>query len=154
VEGIAVSADPFNTVAFALEQRGKVRYFGADQLRAACPCCGGRSTHTLSAKRGDNGGVLVKCFKSECDIEAIARALGLEMADLFPQRMDGHASPKPRRIGLLPPMQALELIASEAWLIAVAGENLASGHALAEADLVRIRAASARIQNIVKEAHV
>ncbi len=148
-----MTADPFNTFASALEMRGKVRYFGTDQLRAACPCCGGRSTNTLSAKRGDNGGVLVKCFKSECDIEAIARSLDLEMSDLFPPRLDGHTTPKPRRIGLLPPMQALDLIASEAWLIAVAGENLAAGHALAEADLTRIRAASARIQNIVKEAH-
>jgi len=148
-----MSADPFSTFASALEMRGKVRYFGADQLRAACPVCGGRSINTLFAKRGDNGGVVVKCFKSECGFDAIARSLGLEVSDMFPPKLDGHARPAPRRVGLLPPMQALDLIASEAWLIAIAGENLAAGHALAETDLVRIRAASARIQNIVKEAH-
>ncbi len=145
--------DPFNAVASALEQRGKVRYYGSDQLRTTCPCCGGRSTSALSAKRGANGGVLIKCFKSECDIELIARALGLEMTDLFPPRLDGYATARPRRIGLLPIVQALDLIASEAWLIAVAGENLAAGHSLAEADLIRLRAASARIQRILKEAY-
>jgi len=144
--------DPFHTLASALEQRGRVRFFGSNQLRAACPACGGSNTNTFSAKPGDTGAVLVKCWKSDCTPEQIAHALGLEIADLFPPReRDGKTSSPPRRVGMLPPMQALELIAAETFLILVASENLANGYTLSDADRERLRAAAARIQYLTDE---
>lgn len=145
-------SDPFSTVASALEQRGKVRYFGSAQLRAACPCCGERNTNTFSAKAGDTGVVLVKCWKSDCTPAQIAQALGLEVADLFPEREDGKPASKPRRVGLMPAMQALELLHDEAWLVMVAAENLANGYSLTDADRARLRDAAGTIKYIVDEA--
>ncbi len=147
-------SDPFHTVASALEQRGKVRYFGSGQLRAACPCCGERNTSTFSAKVGDTGAVLVKCWKSDCTPAQIAQALGLEVTDLFPprEREAGKPASAPRRVGMLPPMQALELIASESFLVMVAAENLSNGHALTDTDRQRLREAAARIQYLSDEA--
>jgi hypothetical protein len=147
-------SDPFNTVASALEQRGKVRYFGSGQLRAACPVCGERNTNTFSAKAGDTGAVLVKCWKSDCTPAQIASALGLEITDLFPprEREAGKPASAPRRVGMLPPMQALELIASEAFLVMVAAENLSNGHALTDTDRERLREAAGRIQYLSDEA--
>ena len=63
--------------------------------RTACPACGGRSQSTLSVGEGDTGAVLLKCFKSGCDPHTIATALGLDIADLFPQRPD--SAPLKRR---------------------------------------------------------
>lgn len=149
-----MSADPFHLVASSLEQRGKVRYFGSSQLRAACPVCGERNTSTLSVKVGHTGAVLLTCWKSDCSPEQIASSIGLAMSDLFPQDA---ASDKPRtaprRVGMLPPIQALELIASEAFLVMVAAENLANGHALTDTDRQRLRDAAARIQYLTDEAH-
>lgn len=148
-------SDPFNTVASALEQRGKVRYFGSGQLRAACPVCGERNTNTFSAKAGDTGAALVKCWKSDCTPAQIAQALGLEVTDLFPprEREAGKPASAPRRVGMLPPMQALELIASEAFLVMVAAENLSNGHTLTDTDRERLREAAGRIQYLSDEAH-
>ncbi|MFM2345884.1 MAG: hypothetical protein RL654_637 [Pseudomonadota bacterium] len=144
---------PFHTVASALEQRGRVRFFGSNQLRAACPVCGGRNTNTFSAKAGETGAVLVKCWKSDCTPEQVARALGLEIADLFPprEREPGKPASAPRRVGMLPPMQALELIAAETFLVLVAAENLANGFTLTDTDRERLRAAAARIQYLTDE---
>ena len=146
-------SDPFNTVASALEQRGRVRYFGSGQLRAACPVCGERSTSTFSAKAGDTGAVLVKCWKSDCTPAQIASALGLEVTDLFPprEREAGKPASAPRRVGMLPPMQALELIAAESFLVMVAAENLSNGHALTDTDRERLREAAARIRYLTDE---
>ena len=146
-------SDPFELVESHLSHRGKVRLHGRDHLRAACPACGGKSTNTLSVRRGDNGTVLLKCFKSGCEVETIAHALGLDLSDLFPERDDARPVNKPRRIGLMLPMQAIELIANEAWLTAVAAENLANGYTLTDVDLARLRDASARIQGVYKELH-
>lgn len=146
-------SDPFELVESHLSHRGKVRLHGRDHLRAACPVCGGKSTNTLSVRRGDHGAVLLRCFKSGCEVETIAQALGLELSDLFPERDDARPVNKPRRIGLMLPMQAIELIANEAWLTAVAAENLANGYTLTDVDLARLRDASARIQGVYRELH-
>ena len=146
-------SNPFHIVASALEQRGRVRFFGSNQLRAACPVCGQRNTDTFSAKAGDTGAVLVKCWKSDCTPAQIADALGLEVTDLFPprEREAGKPARASRRVGMLPPMQALELIASEAFLVMVAAENLANGHSLTDTDRQRLRDAAARIQYLTDE---
>lgn len=146
--------DPFHIISAALEQRGKVRYFGSNQLRAACPICGGRNTGTLSAKAGQTGAALVKCWKAGCGPDEIAAALGLELSDLFPPREHEPDKPvrAPRRIGLLTPLQALELVEAETLLVLVAAENLANGYTLTDTDRERLRAAAGRIQHIADEA--
>lgn len=144
--------DPFHTFATRAEAHGKVRYSGRDQLRMACPVCGGKNTNTLSAKRGDHGGVLLCCFKSGCEVQAIAHALGLELADLFPPRQaQSNGAPPTKRRGLLPPSQALELIDHEAQLVTVAALNTAHGVPLSEADLARLVQAANRITYLMSE---
>lgn len=46
---------------------------------------------------------------------------------------------------------ALELIASETFLVMVAAENLANGHSLTDTDRQRLRDAAARIQYLTDE---
>lgn len=145
--------DPFELLASRLEARGKVRHFAANQLRSACPACGGKNTSTLSVKRGDSGAVLVKCWKSACSPDAIAEAVGLELAELFPPRSDYAQGgvPPARRRGLLPAVQALELIDHEASVVAVSAMNLAQGLALSDAARERLLQAARRINYLMSE---
>lgn len=148
-------SDPFELLASRLEVRGKVRHFAANQLRSACPACGGKNTSTLSVKRGDSGAVLVKCWKSACSPDTIAEALGLELADLFPPRSayaQGGAPPARRR-SLLPAVQALELINHETNLVAVSALNLAHGLALSDAARERLLQAASRINYLMSEVY-
>ena len=67
------------------------------QWLAKCPAHADRSP-SLSICEGRNGGTLVRCFAG-CELAAIARALGLNMSDFFPERSDNWRSaqvrPKP-----------------------------------------------------------
>jgi hypothetical protein len=58
-----------------------------DGWRARCPAHDGKSDTSLSIAQGDDGRALLKCF-SGCPHKAIAAALGLSEADLFPPRAD------------------------------------------------------------------
>ena len=53
----------------------------------ACPAHDDRSP-SLSIAAGDDGRVLVHCHAG-CSAEAVVQAIGLEMADLFPDRGKG-----------------------------------------------------------------
>jgi hypothetical protein len=54
------------------------------QYEAICPAHEDRKA-SLSVKEGDDGKILVKCFAG-CETEDVVAALGLRMADLFPDR--------------------------------------------------------------------
>lgn len=71
--------DPFEHVTALLEARGFRR-----GERYVCPAHDDRHP-SLSIGHGDNDCVLLHCFAG-CDIGAIARALGLDVRDLFPTR--------------------------------------------------------------------
>ena len=115
---------------------------GRDRWRTWCRICSG-NTSALSIGVGKNGGVVMRCFKSECSVESIVASIGLSVSDLFPERLTGSAPM--RRRGLLTATQALDLLTFEASLIRLAGQNLASGHALTEADRERLNTAAARV---------
>jgi hypothetical protein len=123
---------------------------GRDRWRSACPACGGRNKSALSVGVGNDDAVLLRCWKG-CEVEAIAGALGLELADLFPPRQTGHCAPRPRRIGMLSPLQCLDVIEFECSLVWTAAHNLANGHGLTPDDLTRLSIAADRITGLVRE---
>lgn len=86
---------PLENVLARLE-RVKPRPNGKGYM-AACPTAAhprGDRNASLAVDEGNNGGVIFYCFSHQCSAEAIAAALGLELTDLFPPRLDAH-SPKP-----------------------------------------------------------
>ena len=115
---------------------------GPGRWRTWCRICGGNDT-ALSIGVGKNGGVLMRCFKSECSIEAIVAALGLSVSDLFPDSTAGTAPM--RRRGLLSATQAQNLLHDEAQLIALAGSNIAHGIELSDTDRDRVLQAAGRV---------
>ena len=115
---------------------------GRDRWRTWCRICSGNNS-ALSVGVGKNGGVVMRCFKSECSVESIVASIGLSVSDLFPERLTGSAPMRKR--GLLTAGQALDLLTFEASLVRLAAQNLAGGHALTEADRERLNTAAARV---------
>ncbi len=116
---------------------------GQNRWRCACPVCGNRNRSTLSIGVRDDGAVLLKCFKSYCDVEAICGALGITVTDLFPPR-ESYGKPLAKR-NLISHRQAFELVDDEVQLIAICGANVGHGVVLTDADLKRCLQAAARI---------
>ena len=67
-----------------------------DGFRARCPAHRGVSATSLSVKEGDDGRALVKCF-ANCGLGDIVRALGLNVADLYPHNGQNGSSLGPAK---------------------------------------------------------
>lgn len=140
---------PIDTVLARAESFG-LKQHGSTRWRCACPVCGGGNRSTLSIGSTDAGAVLLKCFKSECDVEAIAQGFGLDIADLFPPRQAHGAAPQRRR--LLSAGQALELLDEEATFLAVLASGMARGQEVTAQDRDRAHRAAGRINYLRNEA--
>ncbi len=79
--------DPLRTLWDALEARGCRPKGKAHDFRARCPAHNGENRDALHVAIGADGRAVVWCFAHQCEAEAITAALGLSVADLFP---DGH----------------------------------------------------------------
>ena len=121
---------------------------GRDRWRTWCRICSGNNS-ALSVGVGKNGGVVMRCFKSECSVESIVASIGLNVSDLFPERLTGSAPMRKR--GLLTAGQALDVVAFECSLVRLAASNLAGGHVLTPGDLERLSIAAERIGAVAVE---
>ena len=115
--------------------------------RTRCPAHGGKSA-SVAITEGDNGTVLVHCFAG-CTVHDVLAAVGMELADLFPERIKD-ASPEARRASREAFKRsgwtaALGVLARESTVIEVAAHDLATGKALSAADHNRLLAACDRI---------
>jgi hypothetical protein len=90
-----MSADPVRLVWDALEARDCRPHGRAFDFRARCPAHGGDNRSSLHVGVGADGRAVLWCFAHQCTVEAIVDALGIAVADLFP---DGH-----QRAHRLPP---------------------------------------------------
>jgi hypothetical protein len=149
VQAYVSRGDDVSAIYAVLARLPDARSTGRDRWRCACPVCGERNRSTLSIGVGDNGAVLLKCWKSGCDVEQIANTLGLDIGDLFPGR-DASAPPLKRR-GMLSAQQALEILRSEALFVAAAGSNVAQGVILSGDDIARCWRAAGRIAALCDE---
>ena len=69
---------------------------GPASWRAKCPACNHpRDTGALAVSEGSDGTILLHCFRCN-DTAAILKALGLTVADLFPERIKPQ-TPEERR---------------------------------------------------------
>jgi len=82
-----MSGDPLRLLWDALEAHGCEPRGPEHELRARCPAHDGDNASALSVAIGADGRALVHCHAYGCEADAIAAALGLQVADLFP---DGH----------------------------------------------------------------
>ena len=87
-----MQTDPLAALVASLEQGGfDPRETGPDSWESRCPAHRG-SRKNLSISRGDDGRCLIHCHHSPgCSPDSIMGALGLSLADLFPE-----TNPAPR----------------------------------------------------------
>lgn len=128
----------------------KLRQNGRDRWRACCPGHGGSNPSALSIGVGDEGQVLLRCWQG-CEVSQIVAAMGLELSDLFPPRLDHHRGALIARRRLLPASQALELLGQEMTLAVVCASDLAAGKPLDEPTRERLLHSAARVGMLLEE---
>lgn len=116
--------------------------------RARCPSCGGSSRKVAIAER--EGKVLLHCFGG-CQSIDVLNAVGLSWADVMPPR-HWPESPEERRrarqaIRETGWASALETLAMEAAITAIAANKMLRGEALDWDDYCRLAKAEQRIGN-------
>ena len=121
-----------------------------DGWRADCPDGHAKSRGSLSITQADDGRVLLHCFACS-DVHGILSAVGLELADLFPERIKD-PSPEARqrareafkRNGWA---AALRVLAREATVVVAAAGMLRQGDKLTADDDARLTLAVQRIDD-------
>jgi hypothetical protein len=125
-----------------------VRSTGNGKWLACCSSHDDRSP-SLSIKLGNNGGILLYCFAG-CSVDAILAAIGLTMADLFPDPparpqyhdIDGYDRYAARKA--IPRFSRYEMfpkLVFESTILAVTIGDLLNGHSLDDAALIRVQQA-------------
>lgn len=119
--------------------------------RAKCPAHEGKSTASLSIAQGDDGRILMHCFGG-CDVLTILNVCGLEMGDLFPQRIT-HDTPLAERRKLRELARqsqwkaAVPSLLTEGIVIQLAAVKVSKGEPLSAADDARLMLAIERIES-------
>ena len=131
-----------NPIENTLSRLDKPRQRQPGQWSARCPAHADKGP-SLSVRESTDGSVLIHCFAG-CGAAEIVAAMGLELHDLFPPRDKRTGTPK-KIANLLTAGQALELLHTEATLIAIALTNFFQCTAVAETDMTRLRQAAGRI---------
>jgi hypothetical protein len=122
--------------------------------RARCPSHGSDKNRSLAIAVADDGKILLNCFAG-CTALEVVQAVGLELADLFPDRITHNATPEQRRELRQFAKQAqwaaaLDVLAFEARIVAVAVDQIAQGEPLNDEDRARLGLACRRIDNARK----
>ncbi|MHB1199171.1 MAG: hypothetical protein ACYCZ6_06350 [Polaromonas sp.] len=124
-----------------------VRQRQLGQWSSKCPAHADKGP-SLSVRESTDGSVLIHCFAG-CSAAEIVGSMGLEMTDLFPPRDKPASTPK-KIANLLTAGQALELLADEAGLVAIAIANYFHEVALSQKDIDRLMTAAGRI-NLLRD---
>jgi hypothetical protein len=114
---------------------------------AKCPAHADRSP-SLSVKELPDGRILMHCFGG-CGTDAVLGALGLQMGDLFPERL----GEMPQRRGDFTAMDALRALAFESSVVAICAADLAEGKQLSDTDAHRAAVACGRITEALEFVH-
>lgn len=136
--------------ALLISRLQHVRRTGPASWRADCPNRHQHARGSLAITEAEDGLVLMTCFACH-DTPAILATLGLELADLYPERTKD-ATPDGRRRAREVFRQsswaaALRVLVREATVVLVAAGMLRDGHPLAPDDNARLTAAIQRIED-------
>jgi hypothetical protein len=112
-------------MALIIELLAGVRQTGPRSWVAKCPAHEDRSP-SLSIREHQDGRWLMHCFAG-CDVHDICAAIGIELADLFPEPLYHRAKPSQIRVTAA---DALACLSREAGIVAIAAADLAEGRAV------------------------
>lgn len=132
------------TAEIILDRLEGIRQAGDGRWMAKCPAHEDRSP-SLSIRETSDGTVLIRCFAG-CGAADVVAAVGLALADLFPEKLADHRK-KPARDfrHVHAAREALKCLTSESLVLLIAARALAEGKALDEADQARLEEAVEKI---------
>jgi hypothetical protein len=131
------------TAAKLLDRLEKVKQTGPDKWQALCPAHEDRSP-SLSVREADDGTILLKCWAG-CGAAEVVGAVGLELRDLFPERIpEPNVTKGRRRRSPWVPRDVLAALATDALFISICAEDQAKGQTLDDATRARLAAAGRR----------
>ena len=118
-------SSPINNL---LDRLDGVRQCG-DSYRAECPAHDGQNPTALKVSVGDDGRLLLHCFHG-CSALDVVHALGLELSDLFEQRLMHNVPPEEQkqigaRVLRRRVLGVLEEVIPELVVITCAGADIA-----------------------------
>lgn len=131
-----------------LSRLDRVHKSGPASWRADCPNGHTKARGSLAITEGSDGVLLLHCFAC-ADVHGILSAIGLEVRDLFPERIKD-TSPEGRRQARQIFRQscsdaALTVLGREATVVSIAAHDLCEGNALTVEDHNRLLLAMSRI---------
>jgi DNA primase len=101
-----------------------------------CPAHADKSP-SLSVCETADGRILIHCFAG-CGVHDVLDALGLEMKDLYPERLADHLPAQRTRAHAHAAANVLKMMAHEALVIVVAVEAIKRGEVLSDVDHLRM----------------
>lgn len=116
--------------------------------RAICPSHQSKHrTRSLAVREADDGRILVHCFAG-CGIEEITGALGIDLVDLYPPRLDADASRmrKPWRTS-----DVARALRGELMVYGILFSDLLNGKRLTKSDRERGEIALDRVGHLMLE---
>jgi CHC2 zinc finger len=120
-----------------LSQLDRVKQTGQSKWLARCPAHNDKSPSLAIKEVGDR--ILIHCFAG-CGVSEVLNAVGLDLADLFPDRVVEHYGPAPK----IPKFSAYELfplLVQEALILALACNDSMIKGVLPDADYQRAQQA-------------
>jgi len=129
-----------------LSRLDKVKACGGNKWLACCPAHNDKHP-SLKVTLTDDGKILIKCWAG-CDISAVLKALSIEMADLFPDKITYGKGKKPPKFNRY---ELFDKLAFEALILYVAIQQLQQGKPLKEVDALRVGQAMSVIDELKAE---
>lgn len=124
-----------------LAQLDGVHQSGHGRWSAKCPSHKDR-TASLSVRELDDGQVLVHCFAG-CSVHDVLGAIGIDIAELFPEKAPHHRRPERRPY---PAIDALRAISFEVQIVLLAATDILA-EKFSQSDRERLSVAVERIQS-------
>lgn len=131
-----------------LERLKKVRPSGNNSWRACCPAHDGNNPTALVIKEEPDGRILMHCFQG-CSAVDIMEKIGLDISELFPERIGGVEGKKPVARKFYA-SDILSAIRFEFQIVTLAAFELSKGRKLSEKDLNRLKLSMERINEAIE----
>lgn len=129
-----------------LSRLERVRQTGPGRWLACCPAHDDRKP-SLHITLKDDGRTLIHCISHQCGAPDIMAAVGLSLADLFPDRGEHH---RPGERPRVPAQDVLAAIVPEVWIVYLCGSDVLNGFDLDETSHRRLALAVSRIKRAAR----
>ena len=132
-------------VSSILSHFEKVKAMGRDRWMACCPAHEDKSP-SMAIRVMDDGRILIHCF-AQCSPIDILGVVGLEMSDLFPERLGDQFRPERAPFTAA---DVLRVMKREATVVAIAAADVAEGKTLSAVDADRVILAAGRFTDALE----